>query len=109
MLETPWSLTGTAVPNNGDFNLGFTYFDTDVTDAANGKFKAYKLQEWPAASWADAFRFEKGKLAVGYVRDQGKSTRRASFKDETKVLANAISVASSLAGLSALLATVTLF
>ena len=36
MLETPWSLTGTAVPDNGDTNLGFTYFDADVSNSAAG-------------------------------------------------------------------------
>ena len=51
-----------------------TFYTNDETDVSVGTFyvwSGYKTQPWPAASWEDMYRFEKGDLATGYVYDYG--------------------------------------
>ena len=49
-----------------------TFYINDETDASVGTFyvwSGYKAQPWPADSWEDMYRFEKGDKATGYVYD----------------------------------------
>jgi len=57
----------------------------------------YKAQPWPAASWAEKYRFEKGDKAIGYIYNKP-ATNNAKWIDEIKTLASAFN---ALAGGSA--------
>lgn len=67
-----------------------TIFSVDtsytMTDGDNYNFfTGYKQQPWPAASWSEMYRFEKGDKATGYIYNKNGSNS-AKWIDETKTL-----------------------
>lgn len=57
-----------------------------MTDGDNYNFfTGYKQQPWPAASWSEMYRFEKGDKATGYIYNKNGSNS-AKWIDETKTL-----------------------
>ena len=86
---------------------GFTAFNCGTVDSSGHGFSnCRKLQYWPAASWANGFRFQKGDSVMGYVLDNNVANTDVSTKwmDEEQILLNATSLfmASSVAIVSGL-------
>lgn len=69
---------------------GFTGFDCASVDA-NGMLGCKKLQFWPAASWANGFRFEQGNEARGYIFDNQATEVPQKWLDEDQTLNGAMS------------------
>ena len=71
-----------------------TFYVVDETDSGVGTlytWSGYKVQPWPAASYEDAYRFEKDDLATGYVYDYG-ATDSAKWSNQwSRTLAGAMS------------------
>lgn len=58
------------------------------TPAKPNSWIGYKAQPWPAASWAEKYRFEKGDDAAGYIYNKP-ATNNAKWIDEIKELQSA--------------------
>ena len=87
---------------------GFNNFLCDSATSDNTGFNnCRKFQFWPAASWANGFRFEKDKSVMAYVLDTAATTAATMWMDEEQVLNGAFSSflsASAALAISAVLA-----
>lgn len=72
---------------------GFIAFNCENADQ-DTMTNCRKLQYWPAASWANGFRFQKDDEVLGYVLDNNVSNTDVSTKwmDERQILLNANSL-----------------
>ena len=86
VLATPYDLTSIAVPQNAHIGITTFYAVKDASDSAKwDSWVAYKAQPWPAASWTEMYRFEKGDKATGLIYN-APAVGSAKWIDETEVL-----------------------
>jgi len=89
VLATPYDLTSIAVPQNAQEGITTFYAKEDASTIVKwNKWVAYKAQPWPAASWTEMYRFEKGDKATGLIYN-APAVGSAKWIDETKVLKQA--------------------
>ena len=89
VLATPYDLTSITTPQNA--HEGITTFfvvSKGVTSNLWDSWYAYKAQPWPAASWSEMYRFEKGDKATGLIYNSP-ADGSAKWLDETKTLVGA--------------------
>ena len=74
----------------GTDTAGFIAFNCD-TVTSDELTNCRKLQFWPAASYANGFRFEKDKTAMAYFFDAQSTTLNERWVDEEQTLNHALS------------------
>ena len=90
MLADPYDLSSMAQPSSTYVGITTFYTVDESTTGTYYKWSGYKAQPWPAPSWEDMYRFEKGEEAIGYIYDSGATSANKWALASTKFLNSAI-------------------
>ena len=96
VLASPYDLSSMAVPSSTYVGITTFYIVDESSSGTLYTWSGYKAQPWPAASWDDMYRFEKGDLATGYIYDPGQTDSAKWQIETTRTLAGAVEKLSNL-------------
>ena len=109
VLASPYDLSSMPQPSSTYIGIT-TFYVVDESDSGDfSHWSGYKAQPWPAATFDDMYRFEKGDQATGYIYDPGATDSAKWQIESTRTLNSAVGDLSSLTRAASMLTLLAYF